>query len=264
MKLIYQIPRNSLIWLLVAQISVILPHLEHLPLGIVVGGLWVLLWRIQVYRGAWRYPGNWIKLLLVVLVAVSVKVGYGRLFGMEPMIALLIAAVLLKLLEIYRRRDALLVIYLGYFIASTQFLFSQTLPVTLYGLLTLVLMTTALLGIHQSQGHHHVRHSLSAATRLLLQAVPLMVILFLVMPRFGALWSVPFQQHAARTGVSDSMSPGDFSRLSQSGGLAFRAVFEGDIPSADQLYWRGLVFSRFDGRRWEQGPSHRLPLSAHD
>ncbi len=259
MKLIYQIPRNSLLWLLAAQTAVILPHLQHLPLGIIVGGVLVFVWRIQVYRGAWRYPGHWLKLLLVVLVAVSLKVGYGRLLGMEPMIALLISAFLLKLLEIHRRRDALVVIFLGYFVAATQFLLSQTLLATLYGLLTLVLLTTALLGIHQSQGHNHVSHSFAAATRLVLQAVPLMLLLFLVMPRIGALWAVPYQRHAAQTGVSDSMSPGDFSRLSRSGGLAFRAVFDGDIPSADRLYWRGLVFSRFDGRRWSQAEMSDYP-----
>lgn len=252
MKLIYQIPRNSLVWLLLAQAAVIVPHLHHLPAGIVGGWLLVLVWRIQVFRGAWRFPGRVLKFLLILISAVSLKVGYGRMFGMEPMIALLIAAFLLKSLEMHSRRDALIVIYLGYFVAATQFLFSQTLVTTLYGLLTIVLMTTALLGINQSQGHHHFLHSFSSTSKLLLQSVPLMLLLFLVMPRIGALWSVPMQRHAAKMGVSDSMSPGDFSRLTRSGGLAFRATFNGEIPSADKLYWRGLVFSRFDGRRWTQ------------
>jgi len=252
MKIIYRIPRNSLIWILLAEVAVILPHVSHLPAGITVGGLIVLLWRIQVYRGVWRFPGNPLKLLLVLLAGVSLKLGYGRLFGLEPMIALLIAAFLLKLLEMYSRRDALVVIYLGFFTAATQFLISQTIFSTLYGLLTLLLLTTALLGINQSQGHHHIRHSLLSAARLLMQSIPLMLLLFLVMPRIGALWSVPLQRHNAQTGVSDSMAPGDFTRLSRAGGLAFRASFDGPIPSADRLYWRGLVFSRFDGRRWSQ------------
>ncbi len=50
------IPRNSLIWLLVAQVLVILPHLTHLPLWII--GLWLGCagWRIQVFRMRARYP----------------------------------------------------------------------------------------------------------------------------------------------------------------------------------------------------------------
>lgn len=256
MKLIYQIPRNSLIWLLLAQWVVILPHVSHLPAGLLVGGLIVLLWRIQVYRGVWRFPGNLLKLLLVLLSAVSLKLGYGRLFGLEPMIALLIAAFLLKSLEMHSRRDALVVIYLGFFTAATQFLISQTILSTFYGFLSLLLLTTALLGINQSQGHRHIRHSLSSAGRLLLQSLPLMLLLFFVMPRIGALWTVPLQRHAAQTGVSDSMAPGDFTRLSRAGGLAFRASFDGPIPSADKLYWRGLVFSRFDGRRWSQAETY--------
>ncbi len=50
------------------------------------------------------------------------------------------------------------------------------------------------------------------------------------------------------------MAPGDFSQLSRSSELAFRATFSGSPPPMTDLYWRGLVFSQFDGRRWNQAP----------
>ena len=72
------------------------------------------------------------------------------------------------------------------------------------------------------------------------------------MPRLGALWTIPLPKNQARTGVGDTLSPGEFSSLVGSDKLAFRVRFEGEIPPRERLYWRGLVFSEFDGREWTQ------------
>ena len=63
------IPRISLIWLLVAQALVILPHLAHLPGWIT--GLWLVCatWRIQVYRMRTSYPGVLTKSLMLLAAA---------------------------------------------------------------------------------------------------------------------------------------------------------------------------------------------------
>ena len=76
-----------------------------------------------------------------------------------------------------------------------------------------------------------------------------MIVLFVVMPRIGALWSVPLNGQSATTGVSDTMSPGDFSKLGRSAEPAFRVTFEGEAPPQHQLYWRGIILSWFDGRQ---------------
>ncbi|TQV67702.1 DUF3488 domain-containing protein [Exilibacterium tricleocarpae] len=252
MKLVYQLPRNSLAWLLVAQAAAIAPHIPRLPVWLVGAWLFVVAWRVQVFRGVWAFPGAPVKALLVIVCGASLLFGYGRFFGLEPMVALLLAAFVLKLLEMHRRRDALVVIYLGFFTCSTQLLFSTTMPAAVYALLCVVLLTAALIGLNQSEGHKQPLRSVQLAAKLVLQCLPMMVLLFLVLPRLGALWSVPMQQSAASTGVSDSMSPGDITRLARSGGLAFRVAFDGAVPPPSQRYWRGLVFSRFDGRRWSQ------------
>lgn len=43
-----------------------------------------------------------------------------------------------------------------------------------------------------------------------LPAIPLLVVLFLFFPRLPPMWSLPMAGKSATTGVSDSMSPGDF------------------------------------------------------
>ena len=49
-KIAQDIPRISLMWLLVAQALVIIPHLMHVPLWLI--GLWLgcAAWRVQVFR----------------------------------------------------------------------------------------------------------------------------------------------------------------------------------------------------------------------
>lgn len=248
----YLLPRNSLLWLMTAQSLAIAPLLLELPFWLM--GVWglVLVWRLQEFRGRWPMPGRMAKTALVSLCVAGLLLSFGRLLGLEPMVALLICALLLKQLEMQRRKDALLLVYLTFFLIGVQFLFSQTLLACLYGALCLWCTLTALLCMHQPSGHAHPGRSLRLAGRLCLHTIPLMILLFLVMPRIGSLWSVPNPTQSAITGVSDSMSPGDFSRLSKAGGVAFRVSFDGERPAQDQLYWRGLVFSDFDGRSWTQ------------
>ncbi len=252
MKLVYQIPRNSLAWLLISFLAVIAPHVEHLPGWIVLTAIVSLVWRVHVYRGLWKFPPAWIKYLLTMMSVAGLFLGYGRLTGLEPMVALLIIGFSFKLIEMHQRRDALAFIYLAYLVSATQLLFTQTITGTLYVFVTYLLITTALMGLNQSQGVRYPLRSLGLAGKLVLQSIPLMLLLFIVMPRLGALWTVPLQEHAAKTGVSDTMAPGDFSSLGRSGDVAFRVSFDGDIPPPADLYWRGLVLSRFDGRRWSQ------------
>lgn len=252
---LWQIHRNALIWLLAAFMAVIVLHANHIPLWILVAAVLAMVWRIQRYRGAWSPPSRLVKLGLLALCVAGLLLEYGKPVGLEPMIALLVSAYTLKLLEMEHRREALLVIYLAFFIAATQALFDQSIGHTSYILGCFVLITAALVALNQGvpegeESHTQPFRPLKSAIFLLLQAIPLMLLLFIVMPRVGSLWSVPIQSHSAKTGVSDSMSPGNFSRLGRSAEVAFRVSFDGEIPRQHQLYWRGLILSGFDGRTW--------------
>lgn len=251
----WQIPRTGLFWLLIAVMVVVAMHAEHLPLWVTCAAGIAIIWHIQVYRGVWRYPGRLAKFLLLSLCAGGLLLEYRSLLGLEPMVALLLSGLILKLLEMHRRRDALIVVYLGFFAGVVEALFYQTIGTALYILLSMLATTCALVGLNQSQAGQRWFKPLRIAGVALLQAIPLMIILFMVMPRIGSLWAVPMQKHGGVTGISDRMSPGDIARLGQSSELAFRVGFEGAIPAQKELYWRGLVLSRFDGRAWTQlGP----------
>ncbi len=254
-----QINRASLAWLLIAQAVILLPHSVHAPLWLWAGWLCVVVWRWQIFRGAWSFPSLFLRIGLIAGFGGGLVLSYGAQFDMTAMVGLLLAGFILKLLELRRRRDLLVTVYLGYFVAATQFLFHNGPLAGLYGVISLVLLTATLLAAHQSVRNVRFWLSIRQAGWLLLQAVPLMLILFLVIPRTGALWSVPQDKRAATTGISDSMSPGDIGELAQSNALAFRVTFEGEAPPPSKRYWRGLVFSHFDGRQWQ--PSDRQRAS---
>ncbi len=251
----WQIPRTGLLWLLIAVVVVVAMHAEHLPVWISAAAGIAVIWQIQVYRGVWRYPGKQAKFLLLLLCAAGLLVEYRSLLGLEPMVALLLSGFILKLLEMHHRRDALIVLYLAYFAGIAQALFFQTIGTALVILMSLTVTTSALVGLNQSQEGQRWFRPLRIGGLALIQAVPLMIVLFMVMPRLGSLWAVPMQKHGGVTGMSDRISPGDLARLGQSSALAFRVGFTGDIPAQRQLYWRALVLSKFDGRTWTQsGP----------
>ncbi len=256
---IQPIPRNGLVWLLVAQVLVILPHLGHLPLWII--GLWLgcAAWRVRIFRMQARYPRGWMKALMMIGAGFGVYLSRGSLIGLEAGVVLLIAAFILKLVEMRSRRDALVLIFLGFFTVVTSYLFNDSLLAGLYSLLPIIALLAAMIGLQQSSARTHPWPTLRLAGSLLLQAAPLMLLLFVLFPRFGPLWSLPQPKDRAISGLADSMSPGDIAELSRSPALAFRASFEGPMPERDRLYWRAVTFERFDGRRWSQSFAAQVP-----
>lgn len=248
----YQIPRNSLALLMVAQVVVVIPYLFHLSPWIIAVGLFCGYWRTGVYQGRWDYPKRWIKAVLVLSSVGFVAISGVAIFSLEAAASLLILAFALKLIEMKGRRDAYLVIFLGYFIIATQFLFDQSMAVAAYQVGALTVVTAAMVGLNQLATRVRPLESLRMAALLVAQALPMTVVLFLLFPRIAPLWTVPLPSGAS-TGISDRMKPGDVAELTRSDELAFRAVFAGAVPPNRELYWRGLTYSRFEEGTWSAG-----------
>ncbi|MCZ6641687.1 MAG: DUF3488 and transglutaminase-like domain-containing protein [Gammaproteobacteria bacterium] len=252
----YQIPRNSLALLMIAQIVVVLPYFMQLSPWIIAVGLFCGYWRMGVYQGRWDYPRRWIKALLVIASFAGVAVSGVSAYSLEAAASVLILAFALKLIEMKGRRDAYLVIFLGYFIIATQFLFDQSILVAVYELLATIMVTAAMVGMNQLHTRVRPLASLRLAGSLVVQALPFAIVLFLFFPRIAPLWTVPLPM-GATTGISDHMTPGDIAELTQSDELAFRVVFQGPVPANKDLYWRGLVYSNFESGTWSLGPQFK-------
>lgn len=241
-------------WLLAAVAFVIAPHMTRLPLwvGAVCVAAGAARWWIA--RRAWRTPPWWVMALIAIGVTAGARLEYGRLFGREVGVTLLIAMLCLKVLEMRMKREALLAIFLGFFLAMTNFLYSQTILMGLYVMGCVWLFVATLIGFNRINTEPSLRERLVPAAWLVVQAVPLMLVLFFLFPRLsGPLWSMPGDDQA-KTGLTDEMTPGDISSLSRSETIAFRVEFDGAVPQTEDLYWRGPVLGEQVGRLWRSYP----------
>lgn len=252
-KQVEYLARDKLAWLLVMQAMLILPLLFGLPFWLWLVWAIAALWRTQMFRGRWGAPGSLVKTLLALICAGGLFASYAGKTSTETMVGLLVCAFSLKLLEVNSARDAQLLVFIGFIITATQFLFSQTPQAAAYALLCVMLLLASWRSLYLT----HTQTTglrLKRGAMILLHALPIMLVLFVVIPRLGPLWAIPNQQ-AAKTGFSDSLSPGDLGMLALNRSPAFRVEFTEQPPPANQLYWRGLVLDAFDGRTWRMRDS---------
>ncbi len=243
---------RNMLWVMAALAMVTLPHVERLPWWITA--LTVLLgsWRMYLAYARFNLPAKWLLLLIVAFSTIGIYVHYRTIFGRDAGVGLLIIMLVLKLLETRTQRDGMLLIFLGYFLVITNFLYSQTIPTALYMLCCVWIITAAMVGLHFREAPDGFRYQLKLSARVLAQSAPLMLIFFLLFPRVqGPLWGMPTDAHAGVSGLSDSMAPGSMSNLILSDDVAFRVTFDAPrLPGPHQLYWRGPVMWDFDGRAW--------------
>ncbi len=258
------LPHRVLFALLLSLAAVALPHALHLPPWLTAVLVAAAAWRYLAGSRGWRLPNRWLLLLLTLLGAAGVVLHHGTFVGRDAGVAMLCLMLGLKLLEMRTRRDTVVVIYLGYFLVVTQFLYSQNLLMAGWLLLTVWALTALLITVNRATAPTGWFPHAGQAAALMTQALPLMLVLFVLFPRIpGPLWGMPDDEARGITGLSDSMTMGSISELSQSDAVAFRVEFASAPPPPAQRYWRGPILRRYDGHTWRQGESdHTGPPSA--
>ncbi len=250
---------QSLLWLIAAQGAVILPLLLRLPLWLWLLWLGALVWRLRIHAGKFNYPSSISKLLLSGLCLGALIFSYRGALGVQAMVAFLVFAFVLKLLELRTRKDALVLLFIGFIAVAAQFLFVQSLWATLYAIASCLVLICAWQTLYLSRPLS-LPAQFKGSSALLVQAIPLMVVMFVIIPRIGPLWRTPLFQGAAQTGFSDSLAPGDIGNLVRAKGTAFRVNFNGgQTPPVSGMYWRGLVLDSFDGRAWRLNSQWQRP-----
>ena len=225
------------------------PHLLHLPLWCGVMTTALLVWRARLAIQSAALPNRWLISALLVLAGALTLWGERTLLGKEAGITLLVVLMSLKTLELRARRDALVVFFLGFFLVLTHFLYSQSLLTGLWLLAAVWGLLTALALSHMPVGRPSLWRAGAVAARAALLGVPVMVALFVLFPRIGPLWGLP-QDAAGRTGLSGTLRLGGVASIAEDDAIALRLRFDGAVPRAEQLYFRGPVLSHFDGLDW--------------
>ncbi|MFN4341767.1 MAG: DUF3488 and DUF4129 domain-containing transglutaminase family protein [Azonexus sp.] len=253
--------RQTAPWLFACALVTTLPHFLHQPYWLSGLAALLLFWGVWLWWQDERLPGRWILLFLVGTACAGILIEFRSLFGRDAGVAMLVVFMAMKLLELKSKRDAQVVVMLGYFLLLTHYFHSQSIPTGLWLLFAFWLLTATLIRLHGGNVSPP-QETLRLAAKLCLQALPFMLALYVLFPRVsGPLWGLPADAHAGLTGLSDTLSPGSISRLAQSADIAFRARFDGQPPARQTLYWRGPVLEEFDGMTWRQtaGRGH-LPV----
>lgn len=238
-------------WLVVAMTMATVPFLDILPPWLTLALIGLATWRLVTeHRGLVVVPILLVRLLLVLIVSVLLLITGNLGFGLTAATPLFVALLWSKLLELKARRDYLVACVLCYFLVAVLLFDRQSLLTCLYAIATLGAITIALVSYHLDHG---ASRSFRLGTRLLLQGLPLAAAIFVLFPRLQV--NFPNLGGQAVSGFSNKLTPGDVARIALSDEPVMRVEFpDGDMPSADKLYWRGLVLSQTDGETWNVAP----------
>ncbi|KPQ30191.1 MAG: transglutaminase-like protein [Marinobacter excellens HL-55] len=246
------IPRGALVWLIGSFSLLLLPQLNRLPWWLVAACAVLAGWRWLAQSGRVRLPGRWLRTgIMLVLIAVYIGTVQGR-FTVDTAASFFVLAVGLKWLETRSARDFYVLFFILVYLSAVNFLFQQGI---LWAILTFAAIGCLLIGL-QVLNAPDLPDSMKSGWKrlglLLVKTLPVVVLLFVFFPRMAPLWSVPLVSGEARSGISDTMRPGDISNLAQSSERAFRVTFGGAPPAYRDRYWRGLILDYLDGETWRQ------------
>jgi transglutaminase-like putative cysteine protease len=183
--------------------------------------------------------------------------------GIEPPISLLVVLMSLKVLEAHTAREFQVMILMGWVLCLCGFFLAQELATALSLLTAFSLLLVALVQFHRpaiSGSPGAIWPPLATTGKLLAQAAPLIVLLFLFFPRINTGLRFEFRAIGlASTGFSDRLSPGSVTALANSSNIVFRAEFPGSkiLPLPGPMYWRGIVMWHCDGLEWRAPYSPR-------
>lgn len=256
---LHSLLQAPLAWTLTSLLLAVALHIDHLPLWALAAFAVLVTWRVQIGLRRGRLPPRLLRSLAVILVLAAVLVSFRTINGVDAGTAMLALMAALKLLETRTTRDHRVLLLIAYFLVLASFLYDQQfwkLPLVAF---VVWFITATLLKVAGEPATLTPRAALRLSARVLLQASPLMLILFLLFPRVpGPFWALPSAERAV-TGLSEEMSPGDISELTLSSEVAFRVRFDGAAPPPAARYWRGPVLHDFDGYTWRRprGVFHR-------
>jgi transglutaminase-like putative cysteine protease len=249
---------GQLAWVVMCLALALLPRITLLPGWLTLTLAATAVIRLGLALRGREAPGRGIRFLIAAVSIGFLFLQFRTFNGLAAGTALLSLIAGLKLLETRARRDVHVLVMIIYFLCLATLLEGESFWLFAYFIGVCWLTTSTLLRLTDAAPKGEWRRNLRQAGHLLAQAVPVALALWLFFPRFGGpLWQMPDDGSAARSGLSDSMSPGDITDLVMSDEVAFRVRFHGSTPPDGQRYWRGPVLNDFDGHAWRRTEGDR-------
>jgi transglutaminase-like putative cysteine protease len=229
---------------------VVFMQVGHIPWWCTALTVVVLIWRARLTLRGQPLPGWAWRTGLLALTLGATWLTHRTLLGRDAGVTLIVVLLALKTLEMRARRDAFVVFFLSFFTLLTHFFYSQSMLTAAGILIALLGLLTALVNAHMPVGQAPLKQSARIAGSLALLGAPVMMVLFLLFPRMAPLWGMPGDSMLGRSGLSGELRIGEITSLALDDSIAMRVQFEGDPPPQNDMYFRGPVFSTFDGKEW--------------
>lgn len=247
--------KSDSLLILFACSLVLAHHIGELAAWIWITALGIMLGRSYLVVLGKPLPPRWFVLLISLLCMGGILWQFRSFLGRETGIAMLALLLACKSLEMHAKRDIFVLLFLALFLLATSFFHSQSLITTAGAIISLIVLLTALLSTQMSGKTAALKVRVRIVISMLMIALPLTLLGFFLFPRIqGPLWGLPKDANTARSGLSTSVTPGSISQLAMSEELVFRVKFLNRTPPREQLYWRALVMSHFDGTSWNVAP----------
>ena len=246
------IPRRPLLWLATALLFTLPPMFGSLVSWVPYVFLVSLAMKFWMEPRGYRLRSATLKLILAAMGLGAIVASYGSLKGVEPGISLLVVLVSLKVLEAHTAREFQVMALMGWVLCLCGFFLSQDFVIALSLLTAFALLLVALIQFYRGSSPGAFWPPLGTTGKILLEAAPLVVLLFVLFPRINTGLRVDFRANRlAGSGFSDRLSPGSIAALANSSEIAFRAEFPGNTATLPgSMYWRGAVMWHCDGLEW--------------
>jgi protein-glutamine gamma-glutamyltransferase len=256
------IPRRPLLWLAAALLFTLPPMFGSLVGWVPYVFLLALAMKFWMEPRGYRLRFATLKLILAAAALLAIFGSYGSLKGIEPGISLLVVLMSLKVLEAQTAREFQVMVLMGWVLCLCGFFLSQDFAIALCLLSAFALLLVALIQFHRGSSPGAFWPPLGTTCRLLVQAAPLVVLLFILFPRINTGLRIEFRAiRSASSSFSDRLSPGSIAALANSSDIAFRAEFPGSkTRPPGPMYWRGIVMWHCDGMEW-RAPSEMASIS---
>ena len=240
--------------LLLCAALVLLPHLFQQRALILTYCIALLSWQVLIAHEKLKPTTRLTRLLLTLMSFALIFTQPASMMSQNAGVELLLMMLFLKLFEAHAGRDVTVTYGLCLFVLLTAFLYNSSIVMWAYSLVAIYALLHSMkrTGSRQRLSMHNLLPDKSLLG-LMLRALPIAAIIFIVIPRpSGPLWGIPAHSGMAKTGLTEQMSPGEIGQLSDNDSIAFRVTFKGDAPAPKDMYWRGPIFTFYNGHTWSE------------
>ena len=203
-----RIPRRPLLWLAAALLFTLPPMFRALAFWVPVLFLIALAAKFWLEPRGYRLRSIAAQLVIAGIALIAIFATYGSIRGIEPGISIVALLMSIKILEAHTAREFQVMVMVGFVLCLCGFFLSQDLAIAFSLLISFVLLLAALIQFHRG-ATCAFSFPIRSALKLLLQATPLIVLLFLLFPRVSTGFRFQMAQgRDAASGFSGQLSAG--------------------------------------------------------